>query len=159
MSFSFTAENQKAFETLLTRYPNKQAALLPTLWLAQNQHGFLPLEVQKSIAQMLDLSPAHVFGVVSFYTMFKDKPQGQYHLQLCRTLSCALCGAEGLIDHVQKRLGIQPGETTKDGKFSLELVECLASCGSAPAMAINETYAENLTLDKVNQLIDQLQKE
>lgn len=159
MSFAFTEQNQKEFQKLLTRYPTKQAALLPTLWLAQNQLGYLPLEAQEAIAKLLDLSPAHVFGVVSFYTMFKDKPVGKYHLQLCRTLSCSLCGAEGIIDQVQKRLGITNGQTTKDGKFSLELVECLASCGTAPAMAINETFAEHLTVDKVNQLIDQLQRE
>ena len=159
MSFAFTPENQKAFQDLLTRYPNKKAALLPALWLAQNQHGYLPLDAQELIAKLLDISPAHVFGVVSFYTMFKDKPVGKYHLQLCRTLSCALRGADGIIEHVQKRLNVTPGQTTKDGKFSLELVECLASCGTAPAMQVNETFAENLTIEKVNQLLDQLQRE
>lgn len=159
MTFAFTPENQKTFEGLLTRYPNKQAALLPALWLAQNQHGYLPLDAQETVAKLLDLSPAHVFGVVSFYTMFKSKPVGKYHLQLCRTLSCALRGSDDIIEHVQKRLNISNGQTTKDGKFSLELVECLASCGTAPAMAVNETFAENLTIDKINQLLDQLQKE
>lgn len=159
MSFEFTAENKQKFEGLLTRYPNKQAALLPTLWLAQDQHGHLPLDVQEYVASLLDLSPAHVYGVVTFYTMYKDKPVGKYHLQVCRTLSCALRGSEEVISCIEKRLGIKNGEVTKDGKFSLEHMECLASCGTAPAMAINETYAENLTPDTVNKILDRLEKE
>lgn len=159
MSFAFTPENQEKFETLLTRYPNKQAALLPTLWLAQKQQGYLPLEVQEYVAGLLDLSPAHVYGVVTFYTMFKDKPIGKYHLQVCRTLSCALCGSEEIIRAIEKRLNIGNNEVTKDGKFSLEHMECLGSCGTAPAMIINEAYAENLTADKVNQLLDKLETE
>ena len=159
MTFAFTPENQKAFEELLTKYPNKQAALLPALWLAQNQHGYLPLDAQEYVAGLLDVSPAHVIGVVSFYTMFKTKPVGKYHLQFCRTLSCALGGSENIIASVQKKLKIAPGEVSKDGKFSLELVECLASCGTAPAMCINETFAESLTVEKVERLIDKLQVE
>jgi NADH-quinone oxidoreductase subunit E len=158
MNFAFTAENQKAFDALLTRYPTKQAALLPVLWLAQKQHGYLPFDVQEAIALMLDLPPGHVYGVVSFYTMFKDKPVGKYHLQVCRTLSCALVGSESIARRIEDKLKIKNGETTKDGLFSLELVECLASCGTGPAMQVNEAYMENLTEPKIDELLEKLAK-
>ena len=138
MSFEFTEENNKELEKILSRYPNTQAALLPVLWLAQNQHGYLPLEVQRAVAEIIEVTPAHVYGVVSFYTMFKDKPVGKYHLGVCRTLSCALNGSDNVIQHVKKRLGIKDGEVTANGQFSFEEMECLASCGTAPMMMVNE---------------------
>lgn len=159
MSFEFTTESKKEFEETLARYPNKMAALLPVLWIAQRQHGFLPLEVQEYVANLLALSPAQVYGVVTFYTMFKTKPVGKFHLQVCRTLSCALRGGEGIIRHIEGRCKIKNGEVTKDGRFSLEEMECLASCGTAPAMAVNEAYFENLTVEKVDQLLDRLQNQ
>lgn len=158
MSFAFTVENQKEFEKLLTGYPNKMAALLPALWLAQRQHGYLPLHVQEAVAKMLDVSPAHVYGVVTFYTMFKSKPVGKYHFGICRTLSCALRGSETILRHVEDRLKIKNGGVTADGQFSLEEMECLASCGTAPAMMVNEAYLENLTTAKVDELIDRLMR-
>jgi len=158
MSFELNPKNRKVFDEILTRYPNKKAALLPALWLAQNQHGYLPLDVQEYVANLLNLSPAHVYGVVSFYTMFKKKPVGKYHLGVCRTLSCALCGGEKIIEHLIKRFGIKNGEVTRDGKFSLEEMECLASCGTAPVMMVNEAYFENLTIEKVDKLLDKLEK-
>lgn len=159
MSFAFTPENQKKFEQTLTRYPNKKAALLPVLWIAQKQHGYLPLEAQEYVAGLLDVTPAHVYGVVTFYTMFKDKPIGKYHLQVCRTLSCALCGSEDIIREVKKRYKLENNQVTPDGKFSFEEMECIGSCGTAPAMIVNETYAENLTTEKLNQLLDKLESE
>ena len=156
--FKFTEENQKKFDDLLTKYPNKQAALLPTLWLAQKQHGHLPLDVQEYVANILDLSPVHVRGVVSFYTMYKEKPVGKYHLQVCRTISCALNGCEKLVRHLDEKYRLKHGEVTKDGKFSLELVECLASCGTGPVVQVNETYVENVTTDKLDQLVSELAK-
>lgn len=159
MSFEFTAENKKKFEELLTRYPNKEAALLPTLWLAQNQHGYLPLDVQEYVAKLIGVSAAHVYGVVTFYTMFKDKPVGKYHLGVCRTLSCALCGGEDLVRHIERRYKIKNNEVTPDGRFSLEEMECLASCGTAPAMMVNEAYFENVTAEKLDQLLDKLEKQ
>ena len=132
MSFSFNNETQKKFEALLTRYPNKQAALLPALWLAQRQHGYLPLDVQEYVADQLKLTPAHVNGVVSFYTMFKQEPVGRYHLQMCRTLSCALGGCEKIMRHLNDKHQIRAGEITHNGLFSFEEVECLASCGTGP---------------------------
>lgn len=159
MSFEFTPENYKKFSELLPKYPTKQATLLPTLWLAQKQHGHLSLEVQEYVAGILDLSPVHVLGVVSFYTMFKQKPVGKYHLQVCRTLSCALGGCEQIIRHLKDKHKLKEGEVRADGKFSLELVECLASCGTGPMMQVNEAYFENLSLEKVDQLMEKLGRE
>lgn len=156
MSFEFTPENKKQFAELLTKYPNKQAALLPTLWIAQRQHGYLPLEVQEYVAGLLELTPVHVYGVVTFYTMFKQKPVGKYHLQVCRTLSCALGGCEGIIRHLKEEYHLKEGQVSADGKFSLELVECLASCGTGPMMQVNEAYFENLSMQKVDQLMQKL---
>lgn len=159
MSFEFTPENKKRFAELLTHYPNKQAALLPALWLAQSQHGYLPLNVQEHVAGLIGVSSAHVYGVVSFYTMFKDKPVGKFHLGVCRTLSCALCGSEDLARHIERRLRLKDGEITVNGKFSFEEMECLASCGTAPAMMVNEAYFENVTVEKLDQLLDKLEKQ
>jgi len=153
---SFNTENKNKFDDILTRYPNKQAAILPTLWLAQEQFGYLSNETMAYVAELLDLSAVHVYSVATFYTMFNLKPVGKHHLQFCRTLSCALRGSENIIDHVKKKLKIDEGETTADGKFSLCTVECLASCGTAPAMMINEKYYEDLTPEKVDKILAEL---
>lgn len=156
MSFNYTPENQAKLNETLKRYPNKQAALLPALWLAQEQEGYLSAETQAGVARELGLHPAHVYSVVSFYTMFKTKPVGKYHLQICRTLSCALLGGGALADYVKEKLAIKPGEVSSDGRFSLELVECLASCGTAPAMMVNEALFEGLTKEKLDSLLAKL---
>lgn len=153
----FNAENQKEFEDILTRYPTKQAAILPTLWLLQNQESWLSGEALEYVASLLELSPVHVYSVASFYTMFNLKPVGKYHIQVCRTLSCALRGSEGVIDHLKKKLSLGEGETSKDGKFTYTSVECLASCGTAPAMMINEKYFEDLTAEKVDEILEGLE--
>ncbi len=152
----FSTQTKKKLEECLTHYPTRQAALLPTLWLAQEEFGTVTLEVMEYVAGLLDISPAHVYSVATFYTMFHLKPVGKYHLQVCRTLSCALMGGERILDHLKKRLGIEEGEVTPNGKFSLCAVECLASCGTAPAMMINEKYYENLDVQKVEKILDEL---
>lgn len=151
-----TPENRKKFDEFLTHYPTKQAAILPTLWLCQEQFKVLTLDVLEYVAQLLSLSPVHVYSVATFYTMFNLKPVGRHHLQVCRTLSCALLGAEKIVDHLKKRLGIEEGQITPDGKFSLCTVECLASCGTAPMMMINEKYYENLDNQKLDQILAEL---
>ncbi|MBX7149481.1 NADH-quinone oxidoreductase subunit NuoE [bacterium] len=152
----FTADNKKKFDTLLTRYPTKKAAILPTLWLVQGQYGFISDEAMEYVGKLLDLSPVHVLSVVTFYTMFNRKPVGKHHIQVCRTLSCAMMGADSLVDHLKTKLKINEGETTRDGKFSLCTVECLASCGTAPAIMINEAYHENLTPAKLDKILAEL---
>jgi NADH-quinone oxidoreductase subunit E len=152
--FAFDAKNEAAFQKLLTQYPTPRAVVLPALWLAQEQHGHLTVEAMEYVAKRLEQSPVSVFAVVEFYTMFKTEPVGKHDIQLCRTLSCNLRGCEDLQGTIERKLGIGPGEKTPDGKFSFELVECLGSCGTAPMMRMNNRYWENLTVEKLERIID-----
>lgn len=156
MQVEFTPENRKEFDALLTHYPNKRAALLPTLWIAQKQFGWISQKVMEYVGQLLDLPPIKVYEVVTFYTMYNQKPVGKYHIQLCRTLSCELCGKAEILKHLKNKLGIKAGETTADGKFTLSEVECLGSCGTAPMMQLNEDYYENLSAAKVDEILNGL---
>ena len=158
MMLSFSEKSRVKIEEILTRYPTKKAALLPVLWVAQEEFGWISPEVEQLAARTLDLSPAHVHGVVTFYTMYHQQPVGKHHLQVCRTLSCAMMGSDKVLDHLKSRLGIGEGETTPDKEFTLSTVECLASCGSAPAMMVNEKYYENLTTEAVDTLLEELKK-
>ena len=130
--------------------------MLPVLYLAQEEFGCLSPEAIRYVAQIMGQSPARVQGVVSFYTMLNTKPIGRHHIQVCRTLSCALRGAEKITGLIKKTLGIEPGQTTADGRFTLSEVECLASCGTAPMMQINDQYYENLTEEKVTEILQKL---
>lgn len=158
MAVEFSEETEKEIEKILDRYPTKQAALLPVLWCAHREFGQISPEVIDLVAKRLALSPAHVYGVVTFYTMYQTKPVGKYHLQVCRTLPCALMGCDRIIDHLKERLGIEEGKTTKDQWFTLSTVECLASCGTGPAMMVNEKYYEHLTEDEVDRLLAKLKE-
>ena len=156
MPVQFSASAQQQFEEYLRRYPTKRAAIMPALWLAQREFGYLSGEVLEYVAGLINESPAFVSSVASFYTMFYKKPMGKHHVQICTNLSCALVGAEKIVEVCARKLGIGLGETTPDGKFSLDEVECLASCGTAPMMQINDDYWENLTPDKTLELIERL---
>jgi len=137
--------------------PARQARLLTALYIAQEQKGYLTPEALERVARRLGLPLASVYSTTSFYTLFRTRPVGRYLLQVCRGLSCYLAdGAERLVDYLQRKLGIQVGETTADGLFTLETVQCLASCGTAPAMRVNDELYENLTTAKVDLLIDEL---
>lgn len=138
------------------RYPRKRSALIPSLQLAQKETGYLSFEVIAEIARMFDLSPNEVNEVASFYTMLYKKPLGKYVIQVCTNISCMLCDAEKILDHLVKRLGIKPGETSADRKFTLVEVECLGSCGTSPVIQINEEYYEDLTTEKMDQILDRL---
>lgn len=152
----FSEKSKSEIQEILKRYPNRQAALLPVLWLAQREFEWISPEVIELVARELDLSPAHVYGVVTFYTMYHQTPPGKYRLQLCQTLPCALMGSEKIMDHLKARLEIDAGETTADGRFTLTTVECLASCGTAPAMRVNEKYYEDLTPEKIDEILESL---
>ncbi len=156
MALEFSPETYKKFEETVRRYPKKEAAMLPVLYLAQQEFGHLSAEAVEYVAKIMEQSPARVQGVVSFYTMFNTEPIGRHHIQVCRTLSCALGGAEKITALIKRTLGIEPGQTTADGRFTLSEVECLASCGSAPMMQINDDYYENLTEEKVTEILDKL---
>jgi len=156
MALEFSPETYKKFEATVNRYPKKEAALLPVLCLAQQEFGHLGQEAIDYVARLMGQPPARVRGVVSFYTMLNTKPIGRHHIQVCRTLSCALRGAEQLTGFLKKTLGIEVGQTTADGRFTLSEVECLASCGTAPMMQINDDYYENLTDEKVTEILASL---
>jgi NADH-quinone oxidoreductase subunit E len=145
------------YRETLRRYPTRQAALIPTLWLAQREFGWISPAVEQYVARLMELPLAHVHGVVTFYTMFHRKPVGRFNLDVCTNLSCRLRGADRIVDCIGRKLGIEPGQTTADGKFTLNAVECLASCGSAPMLQLNQDrYYENLTAETTSKLIDEL---
>ncbi len=155
-SVAFSDKVLEEVQGILARYPDKRSALIPVLNIAQREFGWISEPVMVYIAELLDLTPPKVFEVVTFYTLLNQRPVGKYLVQVCRTLSCALVGAEDLISYFKRKLGIRVGETTSDGLFTLRTVECLASCGTAPMMQINDTYYENLTREKVDRILDEL---
>src|SRR5258708_18637106 len=145
------------YHELLGRYPTRQAALLPTLWIAQREFGWLSDSAQDYVAHLMELPPAHVRAVVSFYTMFHRKPVGRYLLDVCTNLSCRLRGADKIVDCIRRKLKIELGQTTPDGKFTLGSAECLASGGTAPMLQLNlDAFVENLTENSTLKLIDEL---
>lgn len=144
---------------ILARYPVKRSALLPLLNMAQERDGFVSEPAMREIARLLDLTPAQVFETVSFYTMFHLKPIGTFHLQVCRSLMCALVGSDDVVEWIKKDLAIKPGQTTADNTFTLSVVECLGSCGTGPMMQVNDDYYEQLTRDKLRRILDDLRRE
>ncbi|MGA9364450.1 MAG: NADH-quinone oxidoreductase subunit NuoE [Bacteroidota bacterium] len=146
-------QNLKKIEELRQRYPTSQAALLPTLWIAQEQYGWISEETMKEIASLLNLPFGHVLGVVSFYTMFHRKPIGKYHLQVCTNVSCQLLGSEKVVDYLSQKCKVELDGTSADGKYTLSEVECLGSCATAPMMQINDEYYENLTKEKIDHIL------
>jgi NADH-quinone oxidoreductase E subunit len=156
MAVEFSPETLRKFEATVARYPKKEAAMLPVLYLAQQEFGHLGPEAIEYVAELMGQAPARVYSVVSFYTMYNMKPIGRHHIQICRTLPCALGGAEKITAFVKQRLGIESGQTTPDGRFTLTEVECLASCGTAPMMQVNDDYYENLTEEKLDEILHSL---
>jgi NADH-quinone oxidoreductase E subunit len=156
VTFDETMEQRLA--DVLRRYPSPRPALLPVLWLCQERYGWISPGVIEAVAARLGESPAFVEGVVRFYTMFYTSPPAKYVLQACETLSCAVCGGAELISHLEQRLGIKRGEITADGVFQLVGVQCLGACGNAPVVQINDDYYENLTLEKLDAVLDELKE-
>jgi NADH-quinone oxidoreductase E subunit len=152
------SETSKAeIQRILAEYPDPQSAVLPALYLAQRDFGgWLPSEAYDEVAEAMGLPPTLVASVASFYTMLNRKPVGRHLVQVCTNISCSLLGAEHLLSYISRKLGIEPGETTGDGKFTLLEVECLGSCGTAPMMQLDDRYHENLTEEKVDQILADL---
>ncbi len=148
-------QNLAKLEELKTKYPTTKSLTLPVLWMVQEEHGWISTEAMKYVADLLHLPVRHVYGVVTFYTMFNVKPVGKYHLQVCTNISCQLLGGEKISEHVCKKLNIKLGETTPDQRFTVTEVECLGSCGTAPMMQVNERYYENLTVEKIDSLLEE----
>jgi NADH-quinone oxidoreductase subunit E len=149
-------ERQQRFDDLVRRYPEKRSALIPILHEVQAEVGYLSPEAIEWVAAYLGLSPADVMSVASFYDMLNLEPVGKHMIYVCQNLSCALLGAERLIRHLESTLGIRMGETTPDGLISLKRMECLASCGTAPAIQIDGTFYEKMTPKKLDDLLERL---
>lgn len=155
----FSSEAMATVQKIIARYPEgkQKSALLPVLHVAQAEFdGWLSSEVMDYVASILHIQPIEVYEVASFYTMFNLEPVGKCLLEVCRTSSCWLRGAEDVVKHIEKRLGIKEGETTEDGMFTLKTVECLGSCGTAPMLMCGAQFHENLTLEKVDALLNQM---
>jgi len=144
---------------ILRRYPVKRSALLPLLYLAQEEEGYVSEPAMKEIARILLLTPPQVYEVVTFYTMLQLKPIGRFHIQVCKSLMCALVGSDTLLQWLKARLQIGPGETTPDRRFTISAVECLASCGTGPMMQINDDYYERITEEKLDRILADLQRD
>ena len=161
-SIKFSDETIALIERMKKRYPEgrQKSALIPVLHLAQAEFdGWLSAPVMDYVASLLKIQPIEVYEVASFYSMFNLKPVGKCVIEVCRTSSCWLLGAEDIIEHIKNKLGISEGETTADGMFTLKTVECLGSCGTAPMLQCGAKYHENLTLDKVDTLLDDLKSD
>jgi NADH-quinone oxidoreductase E subunit len=131
--------------------------VLTALYIAQEQYGYLSQEALERVAERLELPISQVYSTASFYSLLRTQEKGKYHIQVCEGISCALCGgAEKLVDYLEEKLEIQPGEISPDGMFSLEVVQCLASCGTSPALRVNDELYDDLNFDKVDRLLDQL---
>jgi NADH-quinone oxidoreductase subunit E len=154
MSFAFTPESQKELNRLFTRYPQKVAATLPALWIVQHQENCIPMDAFDLLAEVLESTPMEVYRVATFYTMFIiGKPIGTYHIEVCKTLSCMLCGRDDLYQTIKEEIGIEVGQTSEDGKFTLSAVECMGACGGAPMISLNGNYHEKITPDALKSLI------
>lgn len=152
----FSQETKQKFQEILLHYPVKTAAVLPAVHLAQEEFGHISEEIIEYLAKFMDMSPVFLKNTISFYTMFKGKETGKYLIQVCHTLSCSLMGAGNIIDYIKEKLNIDVWETTPDKKFTLAKVECLGSCGTAPVMQINDDYYENLTEEKIDEILSRL---
>jgi NADH-quinone oxidoreductase E subunit len=153
---SFSAEIEAEIDRHLAKYPVRRSAILPLMFIVQRERGYLDPPGVAYLARRLGLRITDIWEVATFYSMIHIEPVGKYHIQVCRTLSCKLRGAEKITEYCSKKLVIKPGETTADGKFTLSEVECLGSCGTAPMFQLNFDYHENLTEEKVDQILDSL---
>jgi NADH-quinone oxidoreductase subunit E len=156
MSFKFTEENLQKIEAIRKKYPTALAAVMPVVYITQEQNGYISNEAMEEIALVLGIDKVNVLSVVTFYTMYHTKPMGKYHVQVCTNVSCMLRGGYQIWDQVKEKLGLDHMLVTSDSKFSLEEVECMGACGYAPMLAVNEDYYENLTKEKVEEILDSL---
>ena len=157
-SFVYSAENRARFDEIVKRYPEdrRRSAVLPALYLVQAQQGYITANAMRHVAELLGITPADVEDVVSFYTMFFTRPVGRFVLQVCRTLSCALNGAERVTEALAAKLGVEPGETDPTGTFTLLEVECLGACDRAPVVMVNDAWQECLKPEDAAKLVDDL---
>lgn len=155
----FSPEIEAEIDGHLAKYPIKRSAILPLMFIVQRERGRLDPPGVAYLAERLGVRITDVWEVATFYSMLSTKPVGKYHIQVCRTLSCAILGAKRVTEQCARRLGIKPGQTTEDGRFTLSEVECLGSCGTAPMLQLNFDYHENLTPEKVDALLDSCERD
>jgi NADH-quinone oxidoreductase subunit E len=146
---------QEQIDTILAKYPNKRSAVLPLCHLAQQKYGYMSADAVREVADILEMDPTEVRGLVSFYALLREKSTGKYILEICNDLPCALRGADQFVEHVCRKLGVRPGQTTDDGLFTVETVMCIAACDRAPVAQINLEYHENLDPDKFDEILEQ----
>jgi len=151
-----TEENLAKAEEIRKRYPASQAALLPILWIAQEQEGWISEEMMRYIGKLLDIPYGHILGVVTFYSMYNSKKLGKYHIEVCTNISCMLRGSDKILETIEHRCSAKPGETSADGKWTVSEVECMGACGGAPMLSIGEEYYENLTPEKTEKILSSL---
>ena len=156
--FALSAEGTERVGKLISQYPTKASALMPCIWVIMDEHGFVPEEGVTFLTEKLDVTRTRVHEVLSFYTMFRTEPQAEYTLQVCHNISCHIMGARPIIAHLEKRLGVRLGETTPDGKFALEGVECLGACGLGPCLQLGKHLYEHLTTARIDELLESLRK-
>lgn len=150
---------EKRAQEIIPLYPQSRSAVMPLLYIAQEELGHVTQQAVEWVAARLSMAPVQVWEVATFYTMFHKQPVGRYHIQVCRTLPCALRGARTISEFVHQRFGLKPGEVTQDGMWSFEEVECLGSCGTAPMCQINDAFFENLTEQRLGEILGRIEKE
>jgi NADH-quinone oxidoreductase E subunit len=153
----FNETSIKEIEEIRTKYPNSRAALLPALYVAQREFGWLSPEAYEAVADLLSVPKATARGVGTFYAMYKQKPMGRHLIQLCTNVSCMILGAEKLVDFLKNKYGIEPGGMSPDGRFSLVIMECIGACGTAPAMLVNDDFYENLNEINLEKILEKYQ--
>jgi len=156
MSLVFNEDNEKAFQSLLPRYPHPKALVLPCLWMMQYQEGYISTPAMEFIAKKLDVPVAHIYAVATFYTMFNLESMPKYHIQVCKTLSCELCGKSEILKAIEEETGLKANESNE--LFKVSEVECLGACGGAPMLQLNEDYHENLSPSSTKALLQELLK-
>ncbi|WP_411822184.1 NADH-quinone oxidoreductase subunit NuoE [Leptospira sp. 'Mane'] len=158
MSYQFSPESETRFQKLIPQFPNKRSLILPCLFLLQRDKGLVDHDGMQYIADRIGapVSLAHVHGVATFYTMYNKKPVGKFHVQVCANISCYLAGSDSITEKICGKLGVDKGQTTKDKQFTVDEVQCLGACGFGPVAQINDRYYENLTPEKIDQILEEL---
>lgn len=150
----FSPQALEELERHVRKYPERRAALMPALKIAEREFGWLSDEAMACVAEYLGLTKAEVYGVATYYTMYRLKPMGRHIIRFCDNIACMLCDSDRLLAHIQKKLGIRPGETTPNQRFSLVTMECIGACGTAPAMLVNEDFYDNLTEERIDEILE-----
>ena len=154
MAYQLSKENQERVKEVMTHYPHARSAILPALHIVMEERGWVDREACDHVAELLGVPAIHVYEALTFYTYFPQKPVGKYHIQVCHNISCNLRGSEDVLRYLKDAHGIEEDKVTEDGLFCLHRVECLGACGNSPVMQVNDDYYENLTFDKIDELIE-----